>query len=247
MLTKLEQDYYMRALDVDIKGDWMPSAILVRMQEIAEDNATAVGFGRAQLVESRGLAWILTRLHVQMDRYPKIAQTIRVSTWPTPPTKLTFLRQFAFHDMDGNCLGRASSQWVLFDIKERVMRRTKEIGENYPVDPTLEIVLEDPKKIYMPDDMAEAQTRMVRYSDVDMNKHMNNVKYADWICELFDTETLKTRSIKNLKINFVAEAFLDQDVKLYMGTKTDDAGHYICGETEGKKVFDGYIEWGRGD
>ena len=49
MLTKLEQEYTIRALDVDLKGVWRPSAVLTRMQEIAEDHAIAVGAGAQTL------------------------------------------------------------------------------------------------------------------------------------------------------------------------------------------------------
>ena len=238
-LTRLEQDYYLRALDVDIRGNWMPSAIFVRMQEIAEDHATAVGLGRVDLIDTKGLGWVLTRLNLGMERYPKIGQTIKVATWPLKPTKLLFLRHFMFWD-DTGVLGRASSQWVLFDIAERAIRRTATVGD-YPYDPNEKGVIEEPGKIMLPSEMDEITTRKVMYSDVDMNRHMNNTKYLNWICELFPTEILQNRSIKNVKINYIAEAAIDQQVSLF--TKEADGGWYVVGKTDGKTVFDSFVEW----
>jgi len=240
MITKLEQDYYLRALDVDIKGEWMPSAIFVRMQEIAEDHAAAVGVGRVDLVDEKGLGWVLTRMHVKMDRYPSIGQTIRVSTWPLKPTKLTFLRQFMFRNKDGAVLGRASSQWVLFDIKQRMIRRSSTLGD-YPYDPELLEILDEPGKILLPGDMERVATRTVMYSDVDMNEHMNNTKYLNWICELFPSDMLVEKRMETIRINYIAEAHIDQLVDIHM--KADDGGYYVCGMTEGKTVFDAFVTW----
>jgi medium-chain acyl-[acyl-carrier-protein] hydrolase len=240
MLTRLNQEYYLRALDVDIKGKWMPSAVFVRMQEIAEDHATAAGLGRADLIEKQGYAWVLTRIHLKMKQYPNLAETIHVSTWPLKPTKLTFLRQFQFTDQQGRELGSASSQWVLFDIRDRVIRRTNMIGD-YPYDPEAQPALEEPGKIILPKDMPNKAARTVMYSDVDMNGHMNNTKYLNWICELFDSEFLQKKELETVRLNYIAEPYIDQKVDLYM--KQVDGSYYICGKTAEKTVFDSLIKW----
>lgn len=239
--TKLEQDYTIRAFDVDIKAKWRPSAILTRMQEIAEDHAILVHAGRKELVAERGMAWMLTRLHLQMKRYPDLTDEIKVVTWPGKPTRLFFVRHTMFFDAQGEELGRATSLWVLFNIKERFLCRTGDIGENYPYDLSHGTALPDPTKIKLPENMERAATRTVAYSEVDMNGHLNNAKYADWICELFDLETLKHDSIRDFRINFIAEAYMGQSVDLFH--KEVDGVHYVCGKTGDKTVFDASVIW----
>lgn len=243
-ITKLEQDYTIRAYDVDTRGKWRPSAILTRMQEIAEDHAIAVHCGRKELVEERGMAWMLTRLHLEMKRYPDLMDDIRVVTWPGKPTHLFFVRHTMFFDAQGEELGRATSLWVLFNIKGRFLCRTGDIGENYPYDLSHGAALPDPGKIKLPDDMELIRTRTVAYSEVDMNSHLNNAKYADWICELFDLDTLRHHSIRDFRINFIAEAYMGQPVDLYR--RDADGVSYICGKTEGKTVFDASVIWENG-
>ncbi len=239
--TKLEQEYTIRAYDVDTKSKWRPSAIFTRMQEIAEDHAILAHAGRQELVEERGMAWMLTRLHLQMDRYPDLMDEIKVVTWPGKPTKLFFVRHTMFLDAFGKELGRATSLWVLFNIKERSLCRTGEIGENYPYDLSHGLALPDPTKIRLPEEMPLACTRTVAYSEVDMNGHLNNAKYADWICELFDLDTLKRDSVKDFKINFIAEAYMGQSVDLFH--KEAEGIHYVCGKTGDKTVFDASVVW----
>lgn len=238
--TKLTQEYYLRAQDVDINGTWMPSAVFVRMQEIAEDNATAVGAGRVDMIDKLGFAWVLTRMYLEMDKYPRIGETIKVSTWPLKPTKLYFSRQFSFETQGGELLGKASSQWVLFDINQRQIKRSSELGD-YPYDPELPRMLPEPKKLMLPKDMPVAAVRKVLYSDVDMNVHMNNTKYLNWICELFTSEWLMTNYLKTVKINYIGETYINQEVDLH---KTEaDGGFYIYGSSNDKIIFDAFTEW----
>lgn len=238
--TKLTQEHYLRAQDVDLNGTWMPSSIFVRMQEIAEDNATAVGAGRVDMIDKLGYAWVLTRMYLEMDKYPKIGQTIRVSTWPLKPTKLYFSRQFMFETTEGEVLGKASSQWVLFDVINRQIKRSSELGD-YPYDPNLPRLLPEPKKIILPKDMPAVMARKVLYSDVDMNVHMNNTKYLNWICELFESDWLTSKQIKSVRINYIGEPQIDQRIDLHKAE--GDGGFYIYGSTEDKIIFDSFTEW----
>ncbi|MEF9987848.1 MAG: thioesterase [Christensenella sp.] len=240
-ITKLSQNYMLRAFDVDTKGQWQPSAILTRMQEIAEDHASVVHFGRKELVVERDMAWMLTRVHLEMKRYPKLNDNIKVITWPGKPSNVFFGRYTILLDEDGEELGRATSLWVLFNIKDRFLCRTGDIGDNYPYDLSHGTTLPDPTKIKLPKKMELLQTRTVGYSEVDMNGHLNNAKYANWICELFDDEILKRDSIKELKINYIAEAYMGQHVDLYM--QETDGVYYVCGKTGDKRVFDASVTW----
>lgn len=239
MLTRFQEEYRLKALDVDINGRWMPSAIFVRMQELAETHAELVGLGRTQIIEM-GFAWVLTRMHLQMHHYPSLGQTIRVATWPLKPSSLLFRRQFQFEDLDGRILGRAASQWVVFDLGERVLRRTSVLGD-YPYNPEAENVIGEPGKITLPDGMKEVFIRRVQYSDVDMNGHMNNSKYLNWICDIFPVAFVRQMHLSDIYINYVSEAHIGEDVAMYM--LEDEAGFYVCGKSSGRTIFDAQTCW----
>lgn len=234
-----EETYRLRAVDVDINGTWMPSAILTMMQEMGELHADQAGFGRCRLMEDYGICWIITRLHLVMNMYPQLGEPVRAYTWALAPTSLLFRRQFRFEDRNGSELGRASSQWALMNYADRILRRSSAIGP-YPHDSEAEILLPEPKKIVMPCDMQATAKRRVRYSDVDMNGHMNNTKYLNWLCELYPTDFLRTMQIHSCRINYTSEAAIDQEVVLL--TKEED-GMYVRGRTGDKSVFDAHLEW----
>ncbi|MEI6102179.1 MAG: acyl-ACP thioesterase domain-containing protein, partial [Eubacteriales bacterium] len=124
MIGQLTQQVTLRAFESDFAGGlWKPSGILVRMQEIAEDHAIALGCGRKNMVDDTGMVWMLTRLHLEMKKYPKIAQEIVIKTWHGRVERLTFPRYFSFSSSDGEELGCATSDWVLFNILDRKLMR----------------------------------------------------------------------------------------------------------------------------
>ncbi len=241
MIGQLTHDANIRAFESDFTGRWKPSGIMVRMQEIAEDHAAALGCGRRDMVEETGMVWMLTRLHLEMKKYPTIAQDIHINTWHGPVPRLVFPRYFSFTYPDGEPLGYASSDWVLFNINNRRLMRPAALRVPYEVDESLSPPVRPPMRIREPEDMRTAEVRRVRYSDTDMNDHLNNAKYVDWICDLFDTAWLSSHTLSELDITYSAEASMDQEIELKMTEK--DGLFYIFGETQKKTVFSAAVIW----
>ena len=241
MIGQLTQEVTLRAFESDLAGGrWKPSGILVRMQEIAEDHAIALGCGRKDMVEDTGMVWMLTRLHLEMKKYPKIAQDIVVKTWHGKVERLTFPRYFSFSYPNGEQLGCATSDWVLFRIWDRKLMRPSAIPP-FEADETLPVPARLPMRIRLPEQMDLAEVRRVRYSDVDMNVHLNNAKYADWICDLFPKQRLMAQRLSELDITYSAEAAMDQEIELK--TAELEGRFYVSGETGGKAVFSATGIW----
>ena len=242
MIGQLTQAVTLRAFESDFAGgQWKPSGVLVRMQEIAEDHAIALECGRRDMVDVSGMVWMLTRLHLEMKKYPKIAQEIVVKTWHGKVERLTFPRYFSFEYPNGEQLGCATSDWVLFNIRDRKLMRPSAIPVPYSADETLPISARMPMRIRLPQEMNVAEVRRVRYSDTDMNVHMNNAKYADWICDLFPTDRLLKQRLAELDITYSAEAAMDQMIELK--TAEVEGRFYVSGETDGKAVFSATGLW----
>jgi medium-chain acyl-[acyl-carrier-protein] hydrolase len=242
MIGQLTQNVTLRAFESDFsEGQWKPSGILVRMQEIAEDHAIALGCGRKDMVEETGMVWMITRLHLEMKKYPRIAQDIVVKTWHGPVTRLVFPRYFSFSYPNGEELGCATSDWVLFNYRERKLLRPSALLVPYEADESLTPPARPPMRIRFPENMQTAEIRRVRYSDTDMNVHMNNAKYADWICDLFPAEKLKRQRFSELDITYSAEAAADQEIELK--TAEEGARFYVSGVTAEKQVFSATGIW----
>ena len=57
-------------------------------------------------------------------------------------------------------------------------------------------------------DAAQSQSRFfVRYHDLDINQHVNNVKYIEWLLESIPGFGRKGLTLKELELNYLGEAF----------------------------------------
>ena len=99
-------------------GHWKPSSILESMQEAAIAHCDSLNLGRPVL-DSMGIAWVLSRCRVEMKRLPHIGETCTVSTWAMPTRHLFFPRAHAFKDAEGAIIGEAYGLWLLMDQESR--------------------------------------------------------------------------------------------------------------------------------
>ena len=83
-------------------------------------NAESLGFSKTNFASAgENVSWVLTRLVVRMDRYPKWEDEVSVATFPRGGRKIVAWRDFELFDSFGARLGAASSEWMLIDLATR--------------------------------------------------------------------------------------------------------------------------------
>lgn len=216
----LEHQFSLGACDVDCNNRWKLSSILIRGQEMGEMHSTRWGFAHEDMVE-RGNFFILTRIEINIKQYPIFKQTLYGETWSNAPKRTIFPRYYRFLDENGQEMVTLSTLWMICDIQTRETLTWQQSGGDFPEGLDHPEPLAAPKKILLPNEGGQKTTRRVLYSDLDYNRHMNNARYADWVCDLLPMETLSKRQIGHFRINFLAEMGVGQEVNLLL-YKSDD-------------------------
>lgn len=162
------------------------------------------GFGYNCMQKYRR-AWVLSRLAMEMYEYPLAGDDLEIQTWVEEVNKLFTLRNFAFK-IRGKEIGYARSVWASIDLETRRPSNIFELGNivDYVVDNHCPIERVSKIKSLGEGDCVEQYK--VKYSDLDINKHVNSVKYIEHIIDLFPLEMLKERSIKRFEIVYVNES-----------------------------------------
>ena len=70
-----------------------------------------------------------------------------------------------------------------------------------------------------------ATTIDTHYSDVDVNGHINSVKYIEHVLDLFDLPWHKSHRISRLDIAYVAESYCGDKLNFY---REDTAEDIVC-------------------
>ncbi len=193
--------------DVDFLKNLKCSTLFDYFQDTASEAADMLGAGVDTLAERYSVAWVLTRIRVEFARIPKWNESITVETWPHPPGRLEFERDYKVRDANGEVIVRAVSSWVIIDTKTRELRKSDFINMNYP--PFIKEHALDcrPGKLRPFGQPEPVYKKVVGYSDVDFNGHINNSRYIDYIMDCFPVDSHRQYTIKSIEVNYIKEAF----------------------------------------
>jgi acyl-ACP thioesterase len=210
--------------------------------QVATKHAEERGFGYQYMV-AQNRAWVLSRLVIEIYEYPDNEQDIIVNTWVAGVNKLFTERYFSFERSDGKNIGYAKTIWAAIDI---TTRRPANVLELYGL---AEFVSDFPcpidnfKKIMPLKEENNSGKFSIRYSDVDINNHLNSLKYIEHFTDMFDIELFRTKDIRRFEIHFAAEAIYGKRILLYQ--KEEEKDIYVlemqCEET---LISSARVQWG---
>ncbi len=236
-----EMPWELTALNTDFTGKWRPGDIFRLMQMVAGNHVDLLGFG-FQTLRERNIAWILTRMELVMERYPRIEETVVLSTWPGATKHSVYPRYFEFRGTHGEYYGKAVSLWVLLDLESRSMLSEEKAQVDIIAESVHGAVLPFPASPRM---LKEGTQRLFEklpvYSDIDVNRHVNNTRYIDWLCDLFPVERFETQQIQRILINYAGEIHAGEQLKLYLTEKGNEFSVSDC--PGGKSHFTIAGEW----
>ena len=234
-----------RAFDVDANDRLKVNTILDYFQDAASNDAERLNFGYSNFVP-KGLTWVLSWAKFEFIRYPKFMDEFKIQTWGKKQHKLYSIRDYLMFDLNEEIICRGTSAWLLLDSKSF---RPKILPQNFPeikMNESKEALADLPQKIIPAQQTEIMYTTQVRYSDVDMNQHVNNAKYIELMLDCFDQEFHKKHTIKSLTVSFNAESKYGDEVQLSKGTEIKNPlTHYIQAKnkTNDKIVFQAIAEW----
>jgi medium-chain acyl-[acyl-carrier-protein] hydrolase len=208
-----EEQVEIHSYDVDSARKLTLESLLKYFQEAAWNHAEHLGRGYAHL-RSQNQVWVLSRMMVVVDSFPEWGQSVVVRTWPCGSMSLLALRDFELLNREGRRLLGATSGWLVLDLQSRRPQRIEPILGSMRAFPEYRAVGMEAARLAP---VAESSTPTfldVRYSDLDLNDHVNNTIYARWILDSYPVEFHRAHRLRSLTLNFLAEVGGDDTVVL---------------------------------
>jgi len=193
-------------------------------QESAWRNAEILGLGFNDLA-AKNRFWVLSRLYVEMYRYPLWSDTVQLETWPKGMESLFAMRDFRIKSAGGKeILGAGTTAWLIIDGTTHRLQRIEKICDDmscYP-ETAVERKLD---KITLAETMTPQISIIAGYTDVDVNRHVNNVCYLNWAINYLPVENDQL-TVRSAEINFLSEARLHSPIEIVYGS--DHEQTWIC-------------------
>lgn len=211
-----EEDFRICTWDTDSKARLTPSAAFNFCQEAAGSHATDLGVGIANL-GGQGIAWVLSRMSLAVDRRPSRGETVRVRTWPRGTDRLFATRDYEMLDSSGDVFARGRSAWLIVDLALKRPRRPEPFVANIPTNEGRDALADGAKGLDTEHGLNAEARRTAAYSDLDYNGHVNNARYIQWIQDAFDAEELAAVDSLRLDVNYLSEVKAGAVVEILRG------------------------------
>lgn len=199
----------------DFSGKLTMSVLGNHLLNCAGFHAADRGFGIATLNENH-YTWVLSRLAVELENMPCQYEGFSIQTWVENVYRLFTDRNFAILDKEGKAVGYARSVWAMISMETRKPADLLTLHggsiTDYVCDKECPISKPGRIKVTEKTPVSEYQTR---YSDIDINGHVNSIKYIEHILDLFPIEFFKEKRIKRFEMAYVAESYYGDILSFY--------------------------------
>lgn len=248
MENYFDKEFELRYFEMNNLGEASPITMLTLLQETAAEHCYSAGHSLYDLM-SQNLGWVLLSGVLEMDRYPRYKEKIIIRTWISEYHTIRGSRENIIYDENYNIIGRARGLWVFFNIEKR--RPTKihpDFKERWKSYDKVSIDHSITNKIEAIDTPKYVKEFKVNMYDTDSNKHVNNIRYLQWLMESIPEEILDNYYLHFIDGRFIAEAQYgdvilsstkeDEEVNTFIHTiRIKDSGK-VCatGKTIWKKI-----------
>ena len=187
------------------------------MLNAADFHSTDRGFGMRRLLISQR-SWVLSRLAIEMEEMPQMYTRFSVETWVESAMRYFTSRNFAVVGDDGKTYGYGRSIWAMIDTETRQPTDIYAIDNGAIeqwIDKDKPCPIDKGGRVKMGDGAELVRTIDTYYNDVDINGHINSVKYIEHVLDLWPMDWYGQHQVKRFEIAYVAEAHAGDRLSFY--------------------------------
>ena len=208
----------------DFSGRLFWSQLGNQMLNAADFHSTDRGFGMKYLMTIKR-SWVLSRLAIEMTDMPGQHEFYTIETWVESAMKFFTQRNFCVSGSDGRVYGYGRSIWAMIDTE------TRQPADIYAIDngainewivANKPCPIEKGGRVKMSNDAVFVRSIDINYNDIDINGHVNSVKYIEHVLDLWDIAWYREHRLKRFEIAYVAEAHQDNKLSFYREQTAED-------------------------
>ena len=188
-----------------------------QMLNAADFHSTDRGFGMKYLM-SINRSWVLSRLAIEMTEMPSQYDRFTIETWVESAIRFFTSRNFCVSDGAGRIFGYGRSIWAMIDTESRQPTDIYAIDngaiDNWIVADKL-CPIEKGGRVKIGENADFVCNMEVHYNDIDINGHVNSVKYIEHVLDLWDIDWYRGHRLKRFEIAYVAEAHEGDKLTFY--------------------------------
>lgn len=210
MGQRFSMPYQVPFFETDISHQVKLPHLLAIALQVSSQQSQSLGNADDVVFERYKLVWVITDYAIKIERLPTYNEEITITTEAIAYNKLFCYRDFEVTDASGQLLLSIRTTFALMDYESRkVAEVPDDLVAPYGAD-KIRKLLRGPR--YQPLEDPEQVLYHVRFFDLDMNGHVNNSKYLEWMLDVFDLEFLTTYTPAKIDLKYVKEIHHGKDI-----------------------------------
>lgn len=211
--------YVAEPFHVDFEGKLTLGILGNHLLNCAGFHSSDRGFGIAKLNEDN-YTWVLSRLAIELEDLPNQYEEFTIETWVENVYRLFTDRNYAILDKDNRPIGYARSVWAMINLSTRKPANLIELhgGDISEYIVEKDCPIEKPSRIKVTSQEPVAKM-LAKYTDIDINGHVNSIRYIEHILDLFALEKYK-KGIRRFEMAYVAESYYNDELSFYVDELT---------------------------
>ena len=233
------------ACDTDSNGKLRVSSVFNHIQNLAAVHAEGLGVGLGEMLRL-GMFWVLSWVKLEFVSFPMFGEEFSAKTWPKCRHKLFSIRDFLFCGENGDVLCKGTTAWLLVDLKTKKAKSPMCLQGSIPYQESKNALRYYPERFPSEHHCKTVFTRRIRYSDLDINRHVNNARYIEYLMDCFELEHHKKHQLRSLTVSFVSEAKYGDEIDLRLAGNSDNgSSHFFEARNVklDKLVVQSVIDW----
>ncbi|MBO7142634.1 MAG: hypothetical protein J6V76_05965 [Bacteroidales bacterium] len=168
------------------------------------------------ILNRQNLTWVVTGIHFDINRLPAINTDIRITTRIVEISRLACKRDF-YVEQDGEKIAEISTEWLIINCDTRRPVFLTEVLPHIP-----DLITEGAQAAkykhlrFTIDNPDSTRNHTVRYSDIDINRHLYSMRYIELAMDMPDLETHEQQRLKTADVNYMTEVLYNQEVTMLM-------------------------------
>ncbi len=209
MTNPFSKEVQLRRYDCDVTNRLTLTNLIHYLIEVSNGQVNELNekAGSDPITEA-GYAWVIIQYAFEIKRMPQYGERIRIETSYENFTKIFTYRLFDVYDENDNHLIAAKSMWLMIDIADRKMVRiTSDLVQNF-------VGIQEERRLkrtaqprFEETEQTMTESFKVRYSDIDINEHVNNSNYFEWMQEPLGADFLLNHEPASINIKYEKEVF----------------------------------------
>lgn len=241
-MEKYQEKLTIKSYQTNQYGKASIVALFNVMLEAAWAHAQIMDWGYDDL-KDHNLFWVLSRFYLQIEKYPAWQDELTLNTWSAGTDGMYAYREYIVEDSNGKIILKASSAWLILDMETRKIFRLSDYKATFPKRAEAN-ACRNPKRIKPDAHLPNQSYFPVLFSELDINKHFNSVKYVERVLDDFGIDFLNENEPAELEVNYLKEAVAgDQIAVMRTQLSASESLNCLVRESDGVDLCVMRIAW----